>query len=172
MSKQGRDHCYVAFEIAGEDALQRLTKVVAAIAADRSSGEHRDENTWSEFLTEQELATFWRPDDAERAEWEEFEQSARLTAKADEELPEPPWDFLSLFSMLTQFGDFELIGVRRIDDTRGVLEFDPEGDPFGGTGVLRALVRAFGHNVTGYDDGTGFVAGDPQPPLWKPKSTA
>jgi hypothetical protein len=63
--------------------------------------------------------------------------------------------------------DYDLVGVRALADREAVLEFNPHGYPYGGTGALRALVRAFGCRVVGVDDGTGYEVGDPRPPRWK-----
>ena len=128
--------------------------------------------TGPEFFTQEELSKFWWPGPAERAEWDEYWRFAQLESHANGDMPEPPWDFKSMISMITRECDYDLIGARRIDQLLGVLEFKPLGHPYGGTAALRALVRAFGHVVTGYDDGTGYVAGDPTPPLWTPKNMA
>lgn len=68
-----------------------------------------------------------------------------------------------------EHGDYDLIGVRSLENHRARLEYDPHGYPYGGTGALRALVRAFGHRVIGMDDGTGYEVGDPQSPRWTPE---
>ena len=63
-------------------------------------------------------------------------------------------------------GDYDIIGVRRADSEQARFEFDPHGYPYGGTEALRALIRAFGHKITGFNDGTGLTQGDPQSPRW------
>jgi hypothetical protein len=49
-------------------------------------------------------------------------------------------------------GDYELLGVRRITETRARLEYEPHGLPYGGSECMVALVEAFGSRVAGVRD--------------------
>jgi hypothetical protein len=80
-------------------------------------------------------------------------------------MPEPPWDFASMIDAIVN-AEYELLGVTDVGSGQARVEFDPYSYPYGGLDSLRALVRAFGHTITGYDDGTGYHDGDPQPPRW------
>lgn len=63
-------------------------------------------------------------------------------------------------------GEYDIVGVKEMGDARGRFEFDPHSYPCGGIDAIRAIVRAFGHQITRFDDGTRVFEGDPQPPRW------
>jgi hypothetical protein len=80
-------------------------------------------------------------------------------------MPTPGWDFGSMIDAIMD-GEYDIIGVRQVDHVRGRFEFDPHAYPYGGIDAIRAIVRAFGHQIIRFDDGTGPIDGDPQPPRW------
>lgn len=164
-----RQPCYIKFEVASPAALERLTAVVEALQADKVSEKGRSDEEWASSFLPGELASFWSPDEHESRAWDSYWFSTPLRKRHSPEMPTPPWHFGSMLEAILENGDFDLIGVRTSEDGEARLEFDPHGYPYGGTGALRALVRAFGHRVIGVDDGTGYEAGDPQSPRWTPE---
>lgn len=159
-------HCYVEFEVASPDALERLETVVTAFKADKVAEKGRAGDEWATSFSPEELSTFWSPDEEEREAWNSYWFSTPLPKRHSPEMPSPPWHFGSMLEAILENGDYDLVGVRPSADDKARLEFDPHAFPYGGTGALRALVRAFGHRVIGVDDGTGYEPGDPQPPRW------
>ena len=59
-------------------------------------------------------------------------------------------------SLLEAFknGDYELLPIVRLTETEAALPFNPTGNPYGGTGCMRALIEAFGHRVIAEPDET------------------
>jgi hypothetical protein len=162
-----RQHCYIDFNVRDEGAFRRLAVVVDEFQRQKETSGIFDATHWLPYFENSERAEFWWPTEAELEQWNDFWLSTPYPQRYSPTMPTPPWHFVSMVESVLR-GDFDLIGVQKSHEKRGRLEFYPHGYPYGGTGSLRALVRAFGHEVTGYDDGTGFVAGDAQPPRWTP----
>lgn len=161
--------CYVEFEVANLDALERLTAMVTALKADKVAEKGRSDDEWATSFSSEELSTFWSPGEEERQAWDKYWFSTPLPKRHSPEMPSPPWHFGSMLEAILENGDYDLVGVRPSGDYKARLEYDPHAYPYGGTGALRALVRAFGHRVIGVDDGTGYELGDPQSPRWTPE---
>lgn len=161
--------CFVQFEILNSDALNRLSNATRALSHAKVEESDRGEEDWKKLFAESDLAAFWWPTPEEAEEHSKFWFSTPLPQRHAADMPSPPWHFMSMIDAILG-GEYDLIGVRATSATEAVLEFEPHAYPFGGIGALRALVRAFGHKIRGFDDGTGYYAGDPLPPLWRPKS--
>ena len=159
--------CYIEFRIANEDSLLRLSRTVDGLAVDKSSDCRRDDAKWMELFTENELNFFWWPSQSEAQEWADYWSSIPVPQRLSPEMPSPGWDFASMIDAIFS-AEYVLIGVRSLTAGEAILEFDPQAWPYGGAGALRALIRSFGHRILGFEDGTGYVDGDPVPPPWKP----
>lgn len=148
--------CYVSFRIVSRQQFERLVHVVAELRDDKESGEFRPDEQWREYFSATELKSFWTPTDEERADWQRRWLATPVPDRFTDPSLETPWDFGSMLDAIRD-GEYSLLGVRSDDMITGFLEFDPQAFPFGGTGSLRALILAYGHELIGYDDGTGFV---------------
>ena len=149
-------HCHVKFKIASLEQMERLTRVVKELRHDKEAGQFRSDEEWKQFFSAEELQSFWWPSDEERDEWQRRWFSTPVETRFSDPTLQLPWDFSSMLDSIRD-GEYSLIGVRAEGPQLGVLEFDPEAYPFGGTGCLRALILAYGHTLVGYDDGTGFT---------------
>lgn len=167
MNLDDNPHAYVEFLFVDKGKFDRLTKVVDAFREQKRGDGNSDEAFWKPYFEASELAAFWWPTDTELKQWNVFWFSTPLPHRHSAEMPTPPWDFGSMVDAILT-GEYNIVGVRRMGSDRARLEFDPHAYPFGGTGAFRALVGAFGHEIIGFDDGTGFEAGDPKPPRWMP----
>lgn len=163
-----RQHCYVNFNIRDEASFRRLASVVKEFQRQKQASGISDDAYWLPYFEGSDREAFWWPSETESRQWDRFWFSTPLPQRHSPTMPTPPWHFGSLVDAVLR-GDYDLAGVQELGGERGRLEFDPHGYPYGGIDSLRALVRAFGHEITGYDDGTGWVAGDSQPPRWKPE---
>jgi hypothetical protein len=161
---------YIKFEIASEDSLERLSRVIDELEADKTADEPRSDAEWLKLFTDEELRSFWWPTPAQIKEWEAFQDSSPLSLKNSRDMPSPPWNFYAMIDRIFD-GEYTLEGIKRLSATEAQLEFSPEAFPYGGTQPLRVLIRTFGHTIVGCDDGTtaGYISGDPQPPCWHPK---
>jgi len=148
--------CYVSFRISSPPQWERLARVVAELRRDKEAGAFRAEEEWRKLFSAEELQFFWRPTDEERADWKRRWEATPVPARWTDPSLDLPWDFSSMLDGIRE-GEYALLGVRSDDMQTGFLEFDPHAFPFGGTASLRALILAYGHELLGYDDGTGFV---------------
>ena len=160
--------CFVKFRVSNPQTLDGLARVVDALKSEKSDRSPRSEEEWRQMFSQEALATFWAPTAEELAQWDKYWFSTPLPKRHSPEMPMPPWHFGSLIEMIVEQADYDLIGVRVLDGDDAALEFDPHGYPYGGTEALRVLIRAFGHEIVGADDGTGYEPGDPAPPRWTP----
>ena len=162
---QTRQYAFVEFLISDSAALSRLTTVAEQLRKEKASDANRDENYWLPFFTAPDRAEFWWADEAEMELWNKFWFSTPLPDRHSPEMPTTPWDFGSMIDALMD-GEYDLVGVRKLTPERARFEIDPHAYPYGGIDAVRTLVRAFGHNITGFDDGTGYHDGDPRGPRW------
>ena len=160
-------NCYIQFSISTNDGFERLRNVVSQLAAEKAAPHNREEAEWLALFSKQELACFWWPTPEERTAWSEFWSATPVQQRFDPDMPVPPWDFGSMIDAVLS-AEYELLGINSLSGDEARLEFKPQSYPYGGTDALRMLVRCFGHRIVGFDDGTGYIGGDPQPPLWRP----
>jgi hypothetical protein len=156
--------CYIRFRGSGD-----YLRLVEAVRAFQKAKEGRytdpDNPVWEKLFTEEQLRAFWWPTEAEMAQWNEFWFSTPLPRRHSVDMPSPGWTFGSMAEAILE-GEYDILGVRSLGATDSVLEFIPHAYPFGGTDALRTLTRAYGFEVVGVNDGTGYLAGDPQRPRW------
>jgi hypothetical protein len=166
------EYCHVTFGVASADALTALTAVLVEIKREKAEGTLRSGEKWRSYFTEEQLQTFWWPSEEELVVWQREWQATPVPDRFTEPKLRTRWDFDSMFEAI-QNGEYDLIGLRRMEDGLVRLEFDPQACPFGGTESLQALVEAFGHKVLGVDDGTGYAERTPEtsspgwPEYWK-----
>ena len=122
----------------------------------KKDGSFPEDAQWRAYFSDEEIGTFWWPTDEERKDWERRWFSTPVERQLDDPSLETPWDFGSMLDAIRD-GDYTIIGVRTEGGIDGFLEFDPQSYPFGGTGALKALISAYGHDLIGDDDGTGFT---------------
>ena len=167
MDQSERRYCFIDFNVRDDAALDRLSKVAQEFQRLKGGADNSDESHWLSYFGPSDRAAFWWPSEAEKGQWDAFWFSTPIRQRHSPEMPAPPWHFGSMVEAILE-GDYDIIGVRRVQSGQARLEFDPHGYPYGGTGALRVLIRAFGHKITAFDDWTGLTDGDPQPPQWTP----
>lgn len=117
------------------------------------------------MFTSEDLDAFWWPTDAELTAWNKFWFETPLPHRHSPQMATPPWDFMSMIDSILG-AEYWLAGLSGSEDGVLALNFEPEAWPYGGTGALRALVRALGHTIVGFTGDDGYVSGDPLPPRW------
>lgn len=170
MNQTERQYCFIEFAIRNEPSLGRLSKVTAEFQRQKEGDAIADDAHWLPFFESSDRTMFSWLSEEDSKRWNEYWFSTPLPQRHSPEMPSPQWDFGSMVDAILN-GDYDIIGIRCLDSNLARLEFDPHGYPYGGTGSIRALIRAFGHKITGFDDGTGFTSGDPQNPIWTPEMT-
>jgi hypothetical protein len=141
-----RTYC-VEFAVADEDRFCRLAAAFDAVRTAIQSDDWRDDNYWLGFFDSEALSRFWRPTAAEREDWLRRWSATPAPQRFTDPSLVTPWDFGSMIDAF-QNGDYELVGCERVSPKVGRLLFEPHIWPYGGTGCMRALVEAFGHQVT------------------------
>lgn len=162
---RSQQFAFVEFVISDNVAFDRLATVAGELQKQKMGDATRDENYWLPFFTAPDRAEFWWASEAETELWNRFWFSTQLPDRHSPQMPTPPWDFGSMIDAIMD-GEYELVGVRKLTSERARFEIDPHSYPYGGIDAVRALVRAFGHNITGFDDGTGYRDGDSRGPRW------
>jgi hypothetical protein len=142
---------YVEFDIASEEQLQRLADMVAALIAAKTTDDWRDDAYWLAFFDNDAKAHFWWPTDAELKDWERRWFSTPYEKRWSDPSLRTKWLFGSLIDAFRN-GDYALLGCRRTPDGRARIEFDPYGNPYGGTECMRVLAESFGHRVVDVQD--------------------
>jgi len=141
----------VTFEIADAERFQRLVELVGALAAAKAADDFRDHAYWESFLDDRSRAAFWWPTEAEAREWQERWFATPVEKRWSDPSLRTLWMFGSLVDAV-RHGEFEQLRCRRTSGG-GAIEFVPTASPFGGTDWMRALIEAFGGEVT--DDTAG-----------------
>lgn len=150
--------CHV--RLSGSGDYLRLVEAVRAFQEAKKGGDaDADSPTWTQLFTEQQLKAFWWPSAAEMAQWTKSQTSTPLLKRHSPDTASPVWTFGSMVEAILD-GEYDLVSVRPLDEAHSLLEFAPHAYPFGGTASLRMLARAFGFDIVGVNDGTGYVAGD------------
>lgn len=153
---------FLEFTVVGE--IGSLEKIFAALkldkdarlndesASDETAQNSVSESKWLEYLNESAQNYFIDSKDAEeeRVFWELW----KLTAPAVR-LSHPMfnqgenWDLEAMVGAIFN-GEYTLDEIRKLDESRAVLIYNPWSIPFGGSDSLVVLIESFGHRVT-YD---------------------
>jgi hypothetical protein len=150
--------CFVEFAATDMTRFGAICAAFAALKHDKQVNSWRDDEDWLELFDDAALSQFWWPTPEEREAWRNRWEAAPVPERLnDPSYTSPSWDFLSMIEAFEN-GEYGLVACRVVEGTRARLEFDPDAFPYGGTGCFRMLVRAFGFQVTGEDDGTGNQA--------------
>lgn len=161
------DYCHLEFIPADTGALSRAQQIFELIRSMKSGEVPVDEARITELLTADERAYFWDPSVEEMAEWNAHWKSTPVAVRTSPAMILPQWDLESMYEAMWN-GEYELIGISE-ENGKHFLAFNPEAYPYGGVASMIAFLECFGHNVVGYDDGTGYIGHQPRA-LWRPKS--
>jgi hypothetical protein len=138
----------VRFEIAAEERFSALTRAYDRVRKCKTEKDWPENNeSWTPFFDSKALRHFWWPTPVELKEWKKLYFSTHYSKRASAPRLQHPWDFMSMFEAFKN-GDYELLPIARLSDAEAFLSFSPFGDPYGGTGCMRALIESFDHRVT------------------------
>ena len=158
---------YVAFVSQGAGALARLNLLLDVVKHGKHSPHDQLVLEAEAHLTVEDRARFWWPTPEEQAEHMEDWWATPLPERHLSPYLRTPWT-LSYALIVTCECEYDLVDVVE-NGTRHHARFQTHGYPYGGPASLIALVEAFGHRVTGIDDGTGYEDYVPEARLWKSK---
>jgi len=137
----------VTFNLADSERFDRLAALVGALADAKEADCFRDDSYWESFLDDRSRAAFWWPTEAEVRDWERRWFATPVERRRSEPSLQTPWMYGSVVDAVEN-GEFEKLACRRTSASGGAIEFAPTAWPFGGTGWIRALIEAFGGEVT------------------------
>lgn len=141
------ENCFFEFEVADDNAFERLQKFFYAIKAEKENEVlDADDSKWLDYFDADVLSKFWWPTSKELEEyvrlWSETPIEQRLT---DPEL-ETLWDFESMIDAFAN-GEYKLISCEKISEKAARLEFHPFSWPYGGSDVFKALIEYCGFKI-------------------------
>ncbi len=177
--------CFIKFRVNDQARFQILAQIFEISKQEKSrylaalfEDEEDQENDYQEqalrklveslfdLFDEQALAHFWWPSKQEQLDYVQRWQATPVPQRFTDPSLKTPWDFESMIDSLLN-GEYELLSCRILTpDTSlhseqyatGVFEFLPFSFPYGGTGCMKALIEAFGFQILGEDDGTGYIS--------------
>ena len=139
--------CFVEFTIASEEQFRQLEAVVTALCEAKRANLFAPETDWLAFFDTKARSYFWNPTETELKDWKQRWFATPVERRWHDRSLQTPWDFGSMIEAFEN-GEYELLGCRRVDQPTARLEFNPYSFPYGGTGCMKALIEAFGHQVT------------------------
>ena len=147
---------FIEFKIAPL-RLAALQRVFTAFQADKKADAWRtDEELLSLFDEEAINAFYWPPEDVRKQRLQDL-QNRPIVITQTGMTPGARWDFDSLVDAFVN-GEYELLSCELTGDGRAQMQFYSFAYPYGGVGCMVGLIEAFGGEVTGIDDGTGFIS--------------
>ena len=158
-------YAFIDFDVCDLPSYDRLSSVLEEFRHQKLGAADASEAHWLPYFDDGDRTEFWWASETELQQWNAFWFSTPLPERHSPQMPTPPWDFGSMIDSILG-AEYDIVGVRNLESGQARLEVDPQAYPYGGIDALRALVRSFGHTITGFDDGTGFISGDPQAPRW------
>ncbi len=161
------DYQYIDFSIHDEVSLKSLMTVVDEFKEQMKGHSNKADEHWLPYFREANLNEFWWPDKKELELWHKFSADSIANDRYNAFSPAPRLDFGSMVECIL-VSEYEIIRIKKLSNDIGRLEFSAYAYPYGGTEPLRMLIRSFGHSILGFDDGTGFMEGDPIAALWEP----
>lgn len=161
------DSAYIKIGVTQPERLEALARFVARLREVKQSGSFLPDEEWQPFFGEKDLAYFSNLTPDEIEEWRQDWNAAPVEQRQKDPSLSPQWDFGSFLDALKN-GEFLLVGLQ-VSGGEAKLVFEPLAYPYGGPGCLIAIVEAFGQEVVGVEDGSGF-AHYQKPRTWKPRA--
>lgn len=158
---------FVEFNLKQPENLTAMNRFVLRLKEVKEGGEFPEDSAWEHYFSGASLSYFESLSSEEMKEWEAEWKATPVERRLRDLSLWPHWDFGSFLDALKN-GDFQIISLN-VTDSRGKLKFDPIAYPYGGADSLVAVVEAFGQEVLGIEDGSGYKPYVKQP-RWLPKS--
>jgi len=144
---------FIDFLVHDADRFASLQAAFEALKHDKGADSFRDDEDWLSLFDDEALAQFWWPSTEERMAHAERWQATPVAQRlSDPSLRPPSWDFLSMIDAFKN-GEYALVSCRMVDHAQARLEFYPYAYPYGGTGCMKMLIKAFGLRVIAESDG-------------------
>jgi hypothetical protein len=149
------------------EKLAALERFVDRLSEAKRSGIFPEETEWNVYFDSSSLAYFENLSPTEMKEWEAEWFATPVERRLRDFSLWPHWDFGSFIDALNN-GEFR-VSVLHVTASPLKLVFEPLAFPYGGADCLIAAIEAFGQEVSGVDDGTGYRP-YVTPRRWQPKS--
>lgn len=158
---------FVEINVCDPEKLAALERFIERLSEAKRSGVFPEDVEWKAYFDSSSLAYFENLSPEELKEWETEWKATPVERRLRDLSLWPHWDFGSFLDALKN-GEF-LVSILRVTASPLRLVFEPLAFPYGGADCLIAATEAFGQEVTGVDDGTGYRP-YVKPPRWEPKS--
>jgi hypothetical protein len=158
---------FIEIKVRCPEKLAALERFIERLSEAKHSGIFPEDAEWKAYFDSSSLAYFENLSPEELKEWEAEWKATPIERRLRDLSLWPHWDFGSFLDALKN-GEF-LVSILHVTASPLKLVFEPLAFPYGGADCLIAATEAFGQEVTGVDDGTGY-----RPyvklPCWQPKS--
>ena len=158
---------FIEFEVRRPEKLAALERFIERLSEAKRSDKFPVDTEWNVYFDSSSLAYFENLSPEEMKEWETEWWATPVERRLRDFSLWPHWDFPSFLDALKN-GEF-LVSLLHVTASPLKLVFEPLAFPYGGPDCLIAATEAFGQEVTGVDDGTGYRPYVKQP-RWQPKS--
>jgi hypothetical protein len=158
---------FIEIRVRSPEKLALLELFVERLSEAKRSGIFPEDAEWNAYFDSSSLAYFEKLSPVEWKEWEADWKAASIERRHRDSSLSPHWDFESFLDALKN-GEW-LISSLQVTVSSLALIFEPMAYPYGGAECLIASVEAFGQEVTGVDDGTGYRS-YVKLPRWQPRS--
>lgn len=146
---------FIEFKVDDLERFKALYQVFTEIKKDKEADSFREDNEWFKFFDKAALSHFMRRTAEENeAHWKQW-YATPVEKRFSDPMLETPWDFLSMIDAF-KYGEYTLVDCSIISGNKARLEFEAWAWPYGGTGCMKALIKAFDFKIIGEDDGTGY----------------
>jgi hypothetical protein len=158
---------FIEIRVCRPEKLAALERFVERLSEVKRSGAFPEDADWNVYFDSSSLSYFENLSPEEFKEWQAEWQAAPYERRLRDLSLRPHWDFGSFLDALNN-GEFL---VSALSNTTSPLKlvFEPLALPYGSPDCLIAVVEAFGQEVAGLDDGTGYRP-YVKSPHWKPRS--
>ncbi len=136
---------YIEFPLNDENRFGDLLNVYNQISLSKKSTDYRSDAYWLDLFPDYALEHYYFSDS-------DLKPGFETAADKDE-----TWHFYSMIEYLVENLDVELMDIKKIDGSKGRLDFMANGYPYGGISGLIMFLNSFGFKACKIDEG-GFVA--------------
>jgi len=134
---------YIEFGFKNEDKFKDLLKVFKLISNSKKSEDYKSDEFWFGQFPDYALRNYYFADSDLKPEFSTADSNGGT------------WHFYSMIEHLVENLDVELLECKKIENTKGRLDFYAHGYPYGGITGLTMFLKSFDLKAIEIDEGGG-----------------